>query len=269
MTGITQEILLYGSQLSLGENIRVTCPTCGGGNSRERNTLSITLEEDGTLIWQCFRASCSERKGNSASDHKVTPSNQVAKKKPRRVFEGTTQPLRERDLEWIKNKYEIDNPEYWYYTPDYGGRIAMSIRSPKFTHRGWSLKAINPNAAVKTLTYVDEGEEGISWYKTQPYTGTIIVEDIPSAVRAAKYLNAVALLGTGVGLERATEIAEYAPRPIIVALDQDATKLSYKWARKYALLWEDVEVLRLEKDIKDMSEEEVCQKLSRYVKESL
>jgi DNA primase len=97
----------------------------------------------------------------------------------------------------------------------------------------------------------------MSWYKTKPNVGTLLVEDVPSAARASKYLNTVALLGTGIGLSRAAEIAEHATRPVIVALDQDATGTSFKWARKYALLWGDVQVLPLKQDIKNMTEEQL------------
>jgi hypothetical protein len=105
-------------------------------------------------------------------------------------------------------------------------------------------------------------EEGLSWYKTQPTAPTVLVEDIPSAVRASKYVNAVALLGTGIGLSRAVEIAETTSRPIMVALDQDAVDLSFKWARKYSLLWGDVKVLPLKKDMKNMTEEELKELLT-------
>jgi hypothetical protein len=145
--------------------------------------------------------------------------------------------------------WHMDVPENWWWTTDYGGRVAMSIRSPRFTHRGW------------VLTYTNEGEQGISWYKTSPHRGTVIVEDIPSAVRASRYVNSVALLGTGIGMDRAIEIAEHAPRPLWIAFDQDATALAFRWARRYALLWGDVRVLPLEHDLKDLTEMELEDKL--------
>jgi hypothetical protein len=118
---------------------------------------------------------------------------------------------------------------------------------------------------VKALTYIEEGEEGLSWYRTQGTSApTVVVEDIPSAVRASAYVNAVSLLGTGIGFARAAEIADYAPRPIIMALDQDATSLSFRWARRYAALWGDVEILMLDKDIKNMKEADVEKLLARY-----
>ncbi len=42
-----------------------------------------------------------------------------------------------------------------------------------------------------------------------------------------------------------------------MALDQDAIGLSFRWARKWSLLWGDVKVLPLKKDLKDMNEQEL------------
>jgi len=132
----------------------------------------------------------------------------------------------------------------------------MSIRSPKDQHRGWVLRSLGTASHTKALTYTG-GKVGLSCYKTQPNKPTIVVEDIPSAVRASSYVNAVALLGTGIGLERAQEIQSHARNGVIMALDQDATGESFRWARKWGLLWGDVKVLPLKCDLKDMNEQEL------------
>jgi len=152
----------------------------------------------------------------------------------------------------------IEDPPYWYYTPDYGGRIAMSIRGPKYNHRGWVLRDIRGRAKTKALTYIEKDEESLSWYKTTTNAPTVLVEDIPSAVRAnGGGVNAVALLGTAIGLGKALEIAANAPRPIIIALDQDATSKSFDYIKRYGLLWDTVLIRVLPKDLKDMTEEEL------------
>ena len=151
-------------------------------------------------------------------------------------------------------------PDHWFFTDDYGGRIAMSIRAPKGTHRGWVLR--QRRGQNKALTFVNDGEVSLSWYKEQPFAPTVIVEDIPSAIRASTYVNSVALLGTGIGTAQATEIAAYGSGNIVLALDQDATALSFKWARKYSLLWGDVKVLPLKKDLKNMTEDALKELLS-------
>lgn len=255
--GYKSDILLHSASLQAGENVRVDCPACGGAD----RTLSITLAEDGTLLWQCFRATC-----DLGSAAKVNIHGRTAESTPlvkgRKKFEGLTEPLREGELEWIRSHWGITNPPYWYHTDAAGSRVAMSIRSPKWVHRGWVLRSINPTSTTKALTYLNTGEEGLSWYKTNGNAPTVLVEDIPSAVRASSVMNAVALLGTGVGMNKAIEIAKYAPKPIIVALDQDAIGLSFYHKRRYDLLWGgDVRVMTLNKDMKDMKEDELCQLL--------
>jgi hypothetical protein len=112
------------------------------------------------------------------------------------------------------------------------------------------------------LTYIDDGEVPLSWYKVDKNAPTVVVEDIPSAVRVAMCgANAVALLGTIVNEEKALEIAEYGPRPIVIALDQDATAKAFQIVRKYGLMWDDYHVLPLKKDIKDMRHESVMELL--------
>ena len=175
----------------------------------------------------------------------------------RKRFNGHTYPLTEFEREWVWKAWGIKAPPFWYHTPQYGGRIAMSVRAPNYTHRGWVLRDIEGYSANKALTYVDDGQTPLSWYRNRTFPvglGTIIVEDIPSAVRAAKHLNSVALMGTGAGLDRATEIDLIAPRPIYIALDQDATAQSFTLLDRWGLLWGDAKVIPLKHDLKDLQE---------------
>ena len=251
-------ISLLASELEAGSTLRVICPRCEGGSSGEKS-LSVTRTEDGVLVWQCFRDKCPERKGNDGEIGSYIPSLERKEvRKPRKVFEGTTKALNQAHLAKLKAMWGVVDPPYWYYTPDYGGRIAMSIRGPKYTHRGWVLRDIRGVARTKAFTYLEENEESLSWYKTTKDAPTVLVEDIPSAVRAyMNGVNAVALLGTAIGLDKAMEIAEYATRPIIVALDQDATAKAFKHVERYNLLWDNPQVLVLHKDLKDMTAEEL------------
>ena len=246
------DIILESANLSEGDTIRIVCPVCSGGVSGERS-LSITKDTEG-IVWQCFRAKCGEtgatRSGATFSKAPVKPD--------RKVWEGVCHPLPDKVAETIERRWRITKPPNWWWTTDFGGRVAMSVRSPSDQHRGWLLRSLGSTARTKALTYINEGEEALSWYKTQPNRGTILVEDIPSAIRASLYVNSVALLGTGIGLPRALEIAQAGPPPIVVALDQDAIHLSFKWARKYSLLWGDVVVLPLKHDLKDMTEEDLA-----------
>jgi hypothetical protein len=180
----------------------------------------------------------------------------------RKKFDSETRPLSKEHLERIEKLWGITEPPHWYHAPTHN-RVAMSIRSPKYLHRGWVLRDIWGTKSVKALTYLEEDEEALSWYMRSPHAPTVLVEDIPSSVRASTYINAVSLLGTGMGLSKAAEIAKHAPRPIIVALDQDVTGKSYQMAQRYNLLWGDVRVMPIPKDLKDMTEDELKQQLEQ------
>jgi hypothetical protein len=87
------------------------------------------------------------------------------------------------------------------------------------------------------------------------------VEDIPSAVRAAKYVNAVALLGTQISDDAAMELSLHT-NGVVIALDQDATKISFKLYNKYRGLWKKTTVQPLKQDLKNMSEADLKELLT-------
>lgn len=254
------DVHIIASNLEPGETTRELCPRCGGGSTKEK-TLTVTLDYDGGLLWNCFRDRCDERGRTGGT---TLPRETVAREKVVKRFEGQTSPLSDFHLERIRKKWGITEPPYWYWTGDYGGRIAMSVRSPKYMHRGWVLRDLRGVARAKALTYMEPEEIQQSWYKVNRNAPTVVVEDIPSAVRVSMHsVNAVALLGTIINVEKATELAIYASRPIVIALDQDATVKAFQIARKYGLMWDEYRVLPLEKDFKDMTDEQIQQKLGQ------
>ena len=250
---MSADLSIIASELERGQTIRTMCPRCGGGTSGEQS-LSVTMSEDGAVLWHCFRAKCGYAGASRSGEYATRPEYKRKETKPE--FTGPTEPIGEKEAARIKELWGITDPPYWYWAPTVG-RLAMSIRSPKYTHRGWVLRDIWGRSDKKAITYLDEGEEGISWYREKLNAHTVVVEDIPSAMRASTHVNSVALCGTAIGPARAIEIATYATRPVILALDQDATAISFRYAEKYSLLWGDVIVLPLKKDIKNMTEEEV------------
>lgn len=256
------DVLMLASVLEPGETVRELCPRCNGGSTQERS-LTITLDIDGGVVWNCFRDKCEER-GRSGGTY-LPRERTTETKKVHRTFNGNTEPLSEHRLKIINSKWGIRQPPYWYWTPDYGGRVAMSIRSPKFMHRGWVLRDIRGVARAKALTYLEEGEVQQSWYRVNRNRSApcVVVEDMPSAVRVSMCgVNAVGLLGTILNIEKAQEIEQYSGH-VVIALDQDATDKGFQIARKWGLLWGSVQVLPLEKDFKDMTDEEIHQKLGQ------
>jgi len=249
------DIALLAESLEIGERVREVCPLCNGGSTREKS-LSLIRTQDGYL-YLCFRAKCGLRGGKGGSI-----SSTEVKKREGKQWNGELFSIPEKVVAWIGRSWHMRPPSSWYWTPDYSGRIAMSILDPRGVHRGWCLRRPVSKAPNKALTFIDPEQEAVSWYRTSTNSPTYLVEDVPSAVRVSKFANAVALLGTGVGQQRALEISQWATQPVVLALDQDATDLSFRWAKKYSLLWGNVKILPLEKDFKNCTEKELKEVLS-------
>ena len=265
---IRHEIKLYAEQMSPGQTDRTICPVCRGGQSGE-HSLTITVKDDMSVWYNCFRAACETTKGvlNISTSYNQTNSKILHKSEPlkkRKVFEGTTVPLTEYEKKYMRINWGIKHPHYWWHTYKYGQRIAMSVRSPLYTHRGWVLRSILGNCATKALTYIEDNEVPLSWYSNPEaeFDATVLVEDIPSAIRASYHVTkAVALLGTGCGIDRASEISKFASGPILIMLDQDATVHACNMLEKHGLLWNSTrgaaKVVPLKLDLKDMHDVDV------------
>lgn len=246
-------ILLLSESLDYGESLRDECPEC---KAKER-TLSVTKTGEGVVLYQCFRASCALQGGLCGVSK--SRMKRLTHQMKHKVWEGDTVALPQEVIVWLEKNWGLPPPRTsnWYYTEDYGGRIAMSVRSPANTHRGWVLRS--DGSQPKALTYLDSGEVGLSWHHTSSELPcTVVVEDIPSAIRASAYVNAVSLLGTGCGDDKGEEIAAHAPRPIYIALDQDATDEAIELQKRYSLLWDGPRVLPLKQDLKNMNEADLC-----------
>lgn len=255
MSNTTSDILMSAAGLDPGQRMRILCPTCGGGSKQEL-TLSVSVDDTGAVLWHCFRASCGasgRHGGGRLVRERHTPRQQTA-----RPFRGELQQLTEeqecfllKKIGWTSQHVAMARPRW---SPDQQ-RYAFPVFGPMATRRGYVLRsyADDTNGAPKALTRMDVEEPHLSWYRFKPERPTVIVEDIPSAVRAAMYVNAVSLCGTGCGPDYANEIAAHT-QDVVWALDADATRLAVKLHRDYALLFHNSRVLPLECDLKDMLE---------------
>jgi len=95
----------------------------------------------------------------------------------------------------------------------------------------------------------------------QEITDTIyIVEDLPSAEAMRKYVPVCALLGTNVTDEVLGLLLKIGVRKLNICLDNDALAKSAKLKRKFALTFDEVNVIFVDKDPKDMTTTELKEK---------
>jgi hypothetical protein len=268
-TGLRQQVKLIGESLDDGETYRGSCPSCG------RDDVFTVSKDGDCILFNCYRASCAYH-GRIGGIHSTVSSRvilEVPEKRKKKIspFTGELEELNEywrqylRDsIGWTDSHITLGSP---YYAPN-EGRIAYPIYGPMGTRRGWILRYYgDSDPQRKAITRLDVAEPHISWYRVQPMVPNpkaIIVEDIPSAVRAAMYVpNAIAINGTGVGEEYAQEISAHV-REVIWALDKDATAMAIKWHKRYSIHFDKSQVLVLDKDIKDMDEESLKELLVPY-----
>jgi hypothetical protein len=234
-----------------GETVsQIVCPICA------REKLSITRGLDG-IVYNCYRASCSAR--GFIPDSGVLQPHVVRTTRIGNPYLGEIVPL---DVEQgACLGFSIDNfltaRPMWSLGTE---RIAFPILSPKGSRRGWVLRAYD-GRTPKALTYLNSDELRLSHYQKGKDKIAVIVEDIPSAVKAAKYMSAVALLGTSMDEDAIAELqANY--DDIIIALDKDATRQAIALQRRVALRFNRVDVVLLPMDLKDMEEKDLCQFLT-------
>lgn len=262
------ELELEASCLEPGESVRMRCPFCGGGDAKQ-NCLSLTHADDGALLFHCYRAACGAagRLGGSTANlirkrperRNTTPLPNIEERLtdvgesmphtwcPGTADEGTAWGLSVNDLR--RNAVGWDPNT---------SRFAMPIMRPNYTLRGRVLRVPPWSGAtpkVLTLPYVDEPL--LSWNRRHGDGTVIVVEDIPSSLRLAEIgERAVALNGTHLTDDAKDELIAGATN-LVWALDRDAIAKAQKYDAELRLHFRHTVVLLLERDIKDMGNEEI------------
>lgn len=258
------ELELEGAELEPGQTIRLVCPFCKGGRSREKS-LSLTSAPDGALLFNCYRAKCSSAGalGGVTRALRREPQARRSKAKPDITGRLTRLPLDMGPLWEAVGRDELRLIGRAKWDPE-TNRIALPSYGPSASLRGFVLRAPPGSALVpKVLSWPITDECPLSWNSV--YRGddrVVVVEDIPSAIAlATRSVRAVALQGTHLTDEAIDELIEEAT-DIVFALDRDAFQKSVSLAKKLRLHFRTCVPLLLEKDFKDMNEEEMERCLS-------
>ena len=141
---------------------------------------------------------------------------------------------------------------------DYRGyRIGHVLRyypelSPRSPLRGPKAISYWENRRVPLLHF--------EWHSEEESDSWVVVEDIVSAKRVAKYKNCIALLGTHLNDDSVSFLIDMGIKNIYIALDQDAWSVAYKLKEKYSLFFRNFSVItwsNTRKDPKDQTEEQL------------
>lgn len=256
---IIRDIVLSASEIPPGHTERGVCPFCNGGKTHEKS-FAITRAEDGAVLYHCHRANCGT--SGRIGGLKTQKSRKSVKKQTAKPFTGRLTRLPDEVAQFLVDRFG-GVPRGFMWAPDLDGgkgRVAMPIWGPTGKRRGWSLRSYDRYVVPKSLVFMDYDEPVMSWYVHDPSDRTVwIVEDQMSAAKLCDTVAAssVAMLGVGLHEDRKVqELTKHVDR-LVIALDPDATKVAVAAKRNLRLWFDDIDVKFLDKDIKDMTVEEI------------
>lgn len=252
------------ADLTVGETVRMDCPKCG-----RKKTFTVTKKDDGA-IWNCYSAHCDNRGATGVGGYRedLVRTRLQPRKQRIRPFEGELKELNDEQRSFLRLRVGFGEQEFGrsgvLYAP-MEDRYAYPIYAPTGRRRGWVLRAYDGyDPRWKALTRLEVEEPHLSWYQgTEHSNRVLVVEDIPSAVRAASHFHGwvVAMCGGGLGPDYIREIRAYA-KDVVWAFDGDATVAALSHHRRFGLCFETSTVLPLDTDLKDMDEPSLKEKLS-------
>lgn len=242
-------------EINVGESLREICPECGGGQTKEKS-LSITLNEQGYLLWNCHRASCGFSGARLAWG--AVRGVGLVPKKPPRGFIGALEALSDAQVRLLETTFGLKVPQSWRYAPE-SGRIYMPVLGPTWNHRGAILRTLPSDPrAPKSLTFKEATEEPWQHWTNGGDFRPVIVEDMTSAAKVQQCgIPAVCILGTHLSIDKVRELINHTDTAIL-ALDKDAYAKAVRYAVEYKHLLH-LSVWHLEQDLKYVPEERIIE----------
>lgn len=256
---IIRDIVLSAADIPPGHTERGLCPFCAGGKTREIS-FAITRVDDGSVLYLCHRAKCgaSGRIGGLRTQKFKTNPKRKSRVNP---YAGKLSRLPDDVREHMMEQFDcVPHGSMW--APDFdegAGRVAMPIWGPTGKRRGWSMRSY-AGATPKTLIYMNYDEPCMSWQLPEdPGNTAWIVEDQVSAAKLCNTVAASSVAMLGVGLHEDRKVRELTRfvDVLVIALDPDATDVAVAAKRNLRLWFDEVRVAFLDKDIKDMTTEEI------------
>lgn len=261
------ELLLEVKSIAMsvqeGQSTRVQCPSC---MDAERS-MSVT-KKDHQILFKCFRNKCGV--GGiiplraSPWDELVgkvsVPEKKVPERDPAELVnlpEGHERFLPVWPLS-VQPKWDVRRKMVMYPVTDYyGRRIGYVQRHYKELNDWW-------NGSKATNVIEDESVPWAHFPQNVTRSDSLyVVEDVPSSeALSAQGIPSCALMGTNITTEVLTMFKHYGINHMYICLDNDALAKAVHLKRSLELTFDSVTVLFLDKDPKDMSQEEIITKFN-------
>ena len=249
--GAISRIQDIAADAAIGEDVRAVCPYCELGYGK----IAI-YAEDGELL-----------KGKS------TPTTT-------KINEPSLFPLSEEAVELLKDKYHMteDHIRYGNVKLTKDQRLVLPIRGPRNEVPGLLIKKEKElycgsreyaSIPAKWKFLRNRNAPLAAWYRHKRYNKKnsdtlLVVEDQLSAIRLSDYTDSVAILGTDLLRAVIQDIRRHRYDTVWLALDNDAIKRAFELRRRLQGELPNMRVMYLEKDFKNMTQEEMETKLEEY-----
>ena len=267
------EIKSAVANIGVSQTVTITCPCCESdyveqnrpSNWRPERSMSVTKDRLG-ILYHCHRATCPRGNG-------FIPSLSINEPVKRKEFtpheyKDSLRSLSEGERHSLEESYEITEADIHaqgiLYNSDRSSYI-FPIRDIRGYDVGLVDRDFSGTRDLKAISYWFNDVPKLHFILGPNGKGDkcIVVEDIPSAIKASKYMTAVALLGSHINDLQAAHLARLFTT-VILALDNDAFLKAIKLRNKYTFYFKEFMLLRLQEDIKNMKYTELDEMLGCY-----
>ena len=245
---------------------RALCPTCAGGSSGEQS-LAIYHSDDVEMVkLSCWRSTC-----DWWALVPLDPNVKIERKKMKeaRVFDQETRLLSTEFRDYLVERYQLRpsviQKRGWLELQHRHRHLVMPVLDHYSRPIGHTVRSFGSPKWCDTYKQCPGDKWFDVWDQPRAEGPIILVEDQLSACKLAGLgYSAIALLGTNLSTAKFGHMrGVIMGRRILLALDNDATDKSLRYASKYAHLARITPVL-LEEDIKTMDNEEIHELMHRY-----
>lgn len=242
-------------------SVRIVCPACGGGSGREKSMAVSDTGYKGVAFY-CFRDRCRAR---GYLHGPVTYGTREKKSNPK-LESLTIENLPDEYYQYLPVK-DTSIPPRWepkqqmvlYPVLSYlGSELGYVKRLYRPLNKWWT--------GPKALNVINDSRSSTPFLHfplltKQNFCGSlVIVEDWPSSEAVAKYAPSCALLGTNLSDSDVGYLLSIGVTRLRICLDNDALASAARMKRAMGLIFDQVDVVFVDKDPKDMSDTELREK---------
>lgn len=254
--------------LEEGQSKRTTCPFCG-----RKDTFSVTHLGD-KVLYNCYSIFCTNSTGviniKEGSEYKASRLRQRIERVevgegimhiPNHWGSGLANSVARAYAERTHQMQAIEAGIFVPYYDTLHNRYIYPIRNGV----GHVVGAVGRNMLASGSKSINHGDVNSFPFVCGKGSSVILVEDCASAVAATRIpgLVGVSLLGTFLRESYITHLSNY--KRVYVALDADARLKGLDICKKLKVYLDDVVFIPLDKDIKDMDNSELMERVACYM----